>query len=214
MDKDATIERAFRGYFAGMNMPKVDLDAAKAELVSSRRRAAARRTLFACLSSSLACILVAVVLLFALLPTPVRAYEIASASAETVAYSDLQERYGEEAKRFAPFSLSENATAEYTLYSVEGETVLLEARLGYMSSHTRATAIVRVDLSKGKYAAEELSSYQELPTEYASYRGQVQYLNGEYVGRAYAPRETGDIYADVTSKNSGALSFIMSVLLG
>lgn len=210
--KDAAIERRFREYFAGAEAPGIDLKEAKAELVRARRRAAKRRALTLSLSSVCACLALVLVFVFALMPAPVMRYALASADTETVAYSELKERFADEARTFAPFSLSSNATAEYTVYSTEGQPVLLEARLGISDGLGRVKAVVRVDLTEGKYLAEELEPYKALGKRGEDYRFETLYINGEYVSRAYVVREGGNCFVDVESAREGALGFILAVL--
>lgn len=213
MTKNSTIERAFRGYFAGGELPEVDLSAAKREVALARARRRRRRgALIAALSA--ACLALVLVFSFVLLPALLpHSYSIASAEERSLAYSDLQTEYAKEARLFAPFSLSANTSAEYAVYSLDGKAVLLEARLGIASGFTRLKAVVRVDLTDGKYRPEELDGYRRLSSEQTDYRYETEYVNGEYVSRAYAEQEGRTLFVDVSSQSDSALGFLMDTIL-
>lgn len=212
MERDYMLDNVFRAYFAGAELPALDLTAAKQALRAERVRQKRRRGVAIGLVSAAACLLVAVVLCINLLPALfVHTYTIAEAEHHTADYTSLREDYADVMQKFSHFSLSSNASAEYTVYEVEGREVLLQADLRMVSGGTRISGSVYVDLSDGAYVAEELRSYAELE-EGASYRYTTEYINGEYVSRAYY--EGDRIYCvDLSSQRSNALEYLMTYLM-
>ena len=216
MIKDETIERAFKGYFDGLPAPQVDLTAAKAELrACEQRRAKIRRGLRWQVPSAVACLLILIVLAFNLLPSLfVTRYSIAQAQAETASYTELTQTYGSRMRMFSKFFLSDNSSADYTLYSVKGETVLLGVEISYIYEFVKIDANVYIDLSGGKYKAKELGVYEGLKANGGSYRYEGEYLNGEYVYRAFYETEDWNYYIDTTSPNSNGFNYFMEKFLG
>lgn len=214
MIKDEKIERTFRRYFDGLPMPNVDLTEAKAALrAQNMRRRSRRRGLISVLSVA-GCLLVAIVLSAYLLPSAfITRYAIADAQTATIGYTELTEQYADAASMFSVFSLADNASADYTLYRMDGKDVLLRADLKFLSGNVKLKATVQVDLTEGKYVAEELENYKKLKDEGNGYRYNTEEINGEYVSRAYCKREATVFYVDVTSQNSEALGFLMKVLM-
>ncbi len=220
MKKDAIIENSFRSYFAGVEMPQIDLTAAKRALeescASNQRRSkktrAKRRAIFGAAFSALAvCLALIVALVVVFMPVQ---YSYEEAFAQSATYSDLKETYGDKLGGLSAFSLSDNATAEYTLYSTDGKEVLLRADVAVLSGTNKLTGTVWLDLSAGKYRATELEEYTSLSNEKSGYVYETEYLNGEYVSRAFYKSEGVRYYVDVTSPNDRALAFMMEVLRG
>lgn len=217
MIKDPTIESAFRRYFAGLEAPKIDLSAAKAALAESvaaqRRSRRKKRVTLAAVLSACACVVLAVLLGVFLLPSLlITRYELAAATPRTLSFSDFKETYGQ-AEYFTAlsrFSLADNASAEYTVYTVDGKEVMLGADLSLTSGMQSFKAEVYIDLSDGKYRAEEMKRYEDLPHETGHYRYQTEYLNGEYVSHAVI--EEKGVYAEVSSRSESALSYFMRML--
>lgn len=214
MEKDEKIERAFNGYFSGQEMPEIDLTAAKTALAeeNARRLHARRRARrIAAAVSACACAVLACILVLALLPSMlVKRYEIASAQARTVSYTELMERGGLEV--LSPFSLADNASAEYTLYSVQEKEVLLGAEVAVTSGMNALKATLYLDLSGGKYRFGEWEEFTHLPDRQGSYRYETEYVNGEFLSRAYLEREEGNAFVWVSSQSSGALFYFMNLL--
>ena len=226
MEKDEKIERAFERYTGGGDLPQVDLSAAKAALTEARteerRRAEKRRKVWTLAVSAAACLLFAVALAFLLLPfgapdleapsgsdhppagespSAPEHFSLLSATAESAGYSELESRCGS----------AQNASAQYTVYRAGGEDVLLSAELGYWNGMTKLKATVYVDLSAGKYLAEELEDYADLPMSRDGYRYEAEYIGGEYVSRALLTRgET--YYVSMISHNADALGLLVKLL--
>lgn len=215
MIKDRTIERAFQRYFDGAAAPNVDLSAVKAEFRASvKRRQKIRRRLRWQVPAFAAALLVAVILGFNFLPSLfIKHYFIAEASAETVSYTELKEYYGGHFDKFGNFALADNASADYTLYSVNGERVLLGAELRLVSDFTKLRANVYIDLSNGKYFADDFEGYADLGKRGGSYVYEWEYLNGEYVCRAYAERNETRYYVDYTAQDDESFFEFMKKLL-
>ncbi len=219
MIKDPTIESAFRRYFAGLEAPKIDLTAAKAALAESvaaqKRGRRKKRVTLAAVLSACACVVLVVLLGVFLLPALlITRYELADATPRTLSFSDFKETYGqtEHFTALSRFSLADNASAEYTVYTVDGKEVMLGADLSLVSGLQSFKATVYIDLSGGKYLAEEMDRYQDLPREADRYRYQTEYLNGEYVSHAVIEEKEGNVYAEVSSRSAEALSYFMSML--
>lgn len=212
-EKNKQLEEAFRGYFAGAEEPNVDLSAAKAEVSASARRSARKRNIFAVAISACACIIVLAIALPFLFPAAHNSFTIAEADARTVGYTELGELDRLTADTFAPFSLSQSASAEYTVYSSDGQDVLVEARLGALGGGQMIKATVRVGIAKD-FRLEELDSYSKLPDRRLGYRYSTEYLNGEYVSQAYCENLGRIWYIDALSSNRDGLDALMKILFG
>ena len=215
MIKNQTIEKAFSRYFDGAPAPQVDLSAAKNELrASARRRERARRRLRWQVPAIAAALLIMIILGYNFLPSLfVKHYSIAQTSAETVSYTELRENYGGYLDGLNRFALADNASTEYTIYSVNGKAVLLGADVRYLSGFTLLRATVLVDLSDGKYAADELADYEALERKYGGYRYEKRYVDGEFVYRAYSEYNDTRYYVDFTSQDDNAFYVFMNKLL-
>lgn len=240
MKKDEQIEQTFREYFAGGELPQVDLDAAKAELkAAARRRARRKRGIVSAILSACACLLV-VALTVGLLPrsgfsaspqdpngaeapgqspgfnpsgeADPQIYSLSDVRMQPIDYSEFSSLGGDAVSAFELFSSSRNATAEYSVYYKGDDAVLLCARVGLISGTYRVRARVYLDLSEGKSAAQELLPYRSLKEE-KGYRGETEYLNGEYVTRAYAERKDREWYFDAVSQNEDGFALIAEILL-
>ena len=213
MKKDDTIERAFRDYFDGNETPALDLTQAKRAV--GKPEGARRRGIFFKVASSLACVLlIAAVAVGLLLPRfsqdvpqdvpsgeSVTYYTLSSAAAKPMSYAALEEDYGSVLGKLPVLGKATNASASYTLYSVEGQNVLLSVHIEYMHALSRWQADVSFDLTDGKAVPEELRSFDELSSEGKVYGYSYQYdhrtWNGEYVTDARLERFLGDCYLTV-----------------
>ena len=205
--KSVFIENRLNAYFDGVILPRIDLSRAKSEVRKARSRRR-RNIAFAVLSAAASLVFVVAV---ALANLPSRAdrklYSIADATPTSVSYTSLNEEYSAVTAPFAPFSIASNTSAEYTLYEVKGQEVLLRIDIAFVGNGTQAHASVYVDLSNGKRTPEELVSYKEIEGRYFSgYRYDVAYEGGEYVSEAYGSLPSGEAcYIDMTSNNSQTL---------
>jgi len=236
-DRDGQIGEKFRAYFEGAGQPDVDMTAVKrayeeAREEERRRRRKKRGRRIAVFSSLASCFLVAITLAFFPFSTAKKnqedsdmtsatsegatEYSYLSASAETLSLSRMNEDYADVfGSGFAAFSVAENATAEYTLYSRDGRELLLRADISIVGGGSlRAT--VFADLSGGQYVASELKHYEQLAgcNSYngTAYRYETEYLNGEYESKAYC-RNGEAYYVEVSSPKQDALAYLLQTLL-
>ena len=234
MEKNQTIQTYFDRYFAGSQLPPCDLTKAK-QVVSARARSGKVRKIVAAAVSSaatfFACFVIAVVFAVRgimgwwdnLLPgtNEPQGYLLADTTSTTVSYSDLSKKY-DIAKKFAPFSLAENADAQYTLYLDGDKEVLLRADLRLVDATMFFRATVWCDLTKGenrvegKYRLEDedenFDDYRALVRDGSSYGFKTEYLNGEYVSRACMQKGDTEYIVYVMSSNDRALEFLRSML--
>ena len=222
MEKNNTISTYFDRYFAGAELPPCDLTKAKREL-SARARGRVRKSLAAIISSvsvAVIAIIVGVAILVQslfgglwdnLLPEGPHRYLIAETSASTASFSDLSGKY-DVMHSFAPFSLSNNSDAQYTLYSADEKEVLLRADLKYTDGFTSFRATVWCDLTEGKYTSTDLNEDRVLMPEGETYGSDTEYINGEYVSRAYMMKEDTEYVIDMTSPNKNALDMLITML--
>ena len=210
MMKDSTIEQRFREYFAGAQLPEIDLSAAKRALSEKPKRS---RRFYATLTSILsaaACLILTIALLVNYLPM-MNVYSLADAATSATSYTEISQNY-EAAEMFAPFSLASNADAEYTVYTAKGREVLLRADLDYIGGNVRFTATVYIDLTDGKLKAKELKDYKDLSERGSGYRYETEYVNGEYVSKAYCVIDESRCFIDVSSHSDQAVSLLMKML--
>ena len=222
MEKNNTIEKYFDRYFAGAELPPCDLSKAKRE-ISARKRGRARKSIAAIASSvAVACIGIIIGLgllaqsLFGslfenMLPERPQSYLIADTTATAVSYFDARDKY-DIMDRFTPFTFSENADAEYTLYSTADTDVLLRADLKYTDGFTSFRATVWCDLTEGKYSSKDFKEYRALIPAGENYGYSTEYINGEYVSRACLTRQKTEYVIDIMSPNQGALDMLVSIL--
>ena len=218
MMKDRTIEREFKGYFDGAAEPNVDLTEAKAELQrQARRRERVRRGLRWQIPALAAVLLLVFILGYNFLPALfIKHYSIAQTTTETISYTELKENYDGTLDGYLSgldwFALAKNASVEYTVYSIDGKKVLLGANVRYLSAFTILRASVLVDLTNGKYVADEFAEYEGLEKKNRRYQYNKEYVNGEYVYRAYSERDDARYYVDFTSQDSSAFQDFMDKL--
>ena len=210
MIKDSTIEQRFRGYFAGAELPEIDLSAAKRALSERPKRSKRFYATISSIASAAACLILTIALLVHYVPL-MHIYSIADAEPSVVAYTDISEAY-EAAEMFAPFSLASNADAQYTVYTAKGREALLRADLDYIGGNVRFTATVWLDLTGGKLTAKELSEYKSLAEKGSGYRYETEYVNGEYVSKAYCLIDESRCFIDVSSHSSSAVSMLVKML--
>lgn len=215
MIKNEKIERAFKRYFDGVPKPQVDLTAAKTELRASvLRRQRVRRGLKWQIPAFAAVLLLAVILGMNFLPSLfIIHYSVADADAQTLTYSELRENYGGYLDALNRFALADNTSADYTLYSINGRGVLLGADVKLLSGFYKLHATVWVDLSDGKYVADEFSDYSKLKGKRGQYHYEVEYVNGEYVCRAYAEQNETRYFVDLTTQDDRVFYDFMESLL-
>lgn len=206
MRKDKTISRAFERYFEGAEAPRVNLDPAKEALrASARRREQRKRRLKWRLPVLAAALLLAVVLCLDFLPAlTVKRYLLSEAETSRLSYTEVNERYAGFLDGLNRFALASNASADYTLYRYDDKDVLLEADVSILKGFSKLRAAVRVDLTDGKYAAEELKDYP------ASYKKdspvyESDYVNGEIVYRGTAKRDEKEYFFDCSLNGDPAL---------
>lgn len=224
MEKDTILQTTFDRYFAGAQLPPCDLSKAK-RIVSARARERRVGGIVAAAVSSVAtlfaCIIISIV--FALrsimgwwdnrLPdvSGPAGYLLADTTSTAASYFELKDKYAV-MRSFAPFSLASNADAQYTLYYAEDKEVLLRADLKYRDGMTSFSATVWCDLTEGEYSAEDFKEYRALPMGAGSYRAQMEYLNGEYVSRAYMMKNDTEYVIDMTSPQRDSLDRLVSML--
>lgn len=215
MKKDITIEERFRAYFDGNELPEIDLSGAKRAVTESKRKTG--RGVFIKLASASACLILAVVLCIAILPSVLNFsgnyFEVDGANVQTVSYGALSDRYGDKVKPLSRFEWADNASGEYSVYSYEGEEVLLRADLSYLGGMTNVKATLYIDLTGGQYTPQEFADYRNLQYEDgAGYRYETEYENGEYLSRAYYKNGDTEYFAEVSSHNESALCLFMQLI--
>ncbi len=223
MEKDTTIEIRFDRYFDGTKLPPLDLSEAK-RVVSARSRGRARKRIAAIASSAAAagiCIIIGMVVLLrnlfsgllGKLPEANRPkdYLIANTSSSAASFSELNGKY-DVMHGFAPFSLADNADAQYTLYCVEEKEVLLRADLQYTDGFTSFRATVWCDLTEGEYSSKDFEDYRTLVEKGETYGSETEYVDGEYVSRACMMKGDTEYVIDMTSPQRTSLSKLVSML--
>ena len=226
MEKDRTIEARFDRYFDGAELPPLDLTEAKRE-VSARSRRGERRSkdgVIAALVAVCACIVIGfVILMRGLLPgvkndgsdmpnlnAPI-GYTLSETTSSPASFSDLSGKYAV-MDTLAPFSLSSNADAQYTLYYSGEREVLLRADIRYTYELTYFSATLWCDLTAGEYNAEDFEEYRALIPEGRTYGAKTEYLNGEYVSRACMVKGETEYVIDMMSPNAESLDLLVSML--
>jgi len=215
MNKNRQIEEQFLAYFDGLPAPNVDLIAVKRAVRTERgNRSRARRRGVVSLVSVCACLLVLIVFAVNFLPSLfVGRYSLANASTTTLSFSEVNDRYSDQAGFLAPFSLADNATASYTLYSADEQDVLLRADVGMWKGLSRLEASVYIDLSNGRYVADELKGYDKLPSGGGGFRSETYELeNGEYGMRAYCEGTVARYFVDAESRDPDTFRFLLSLM--
>ena len=224
MEKDNKISTTFDRYFAGAQLPPCDLSKAK-QVVSARARGRkVRRIVAAAVSSAtaiFACFVIAVVFAVRgimgwwdnMLPgtSEPQGYLIADTTSTSASYTELSKKY-DLVKKFAPFSLANNASAQYTLYLEGDKEVLLCAELWYTDAFTPFRATVWCDLTEGKYSAEDFKEYRALPMGGKSYRYKTEYIDGEFVSSACLVKQGTEYIIDMTSPSDAALDRLVTML--
>lgn len=225
--KDKTIERAFRGYFDGLQPPPCDLTRAKQALPQpgrEKRRGRVLKIAAAC-AGFLIVFAASASLLF------VRRggidssdwpgttyYALASAQAAHPTYAQLLKDYGPALSGLAPFEWADNAQADYTLYAAEGEAVLIGVNLKYLRGLFYWEGTLYVDLTGGTRLPEELKPFEELSQSGSvggrPYTYSTRYLNGEYVSDARLSLPFGDCYMTVMGQDQNAVFFLLRLLAG
>lgn len=223
MEKDNTIEIRFDRYFAGAELPPCDLSKAK-RVISARSRGRVRKTIAAAVSSGVAvgiCLIIGLVIMLRNLfsgwlgklpeANSPKSYLIADTNSTVASFSELNGKYGV-MHSFAPFSLADNADAQYTLHFVEDKEVLLRADLQYTDGLTSFRATVWCDLTEGKYSPKEFENYRALMPEGETYGSETEYINGEYVSRACMMKGDTEYVIDMTSPQKTSLRKLVSML--
>lgn len=199
MKKDEKLEQTLDQYFEGVESPNVDLSAAKREIRARRRRLKGLKWQI----PAFAAVLMAAVLAasFFLPSLSLKKYSIADAKVQYLSYSDLNDSYEPYLHGLKRFAYARNASAQYSLYQIDGVDVLLKADVSMINGFNRLQATVFTDLTAGEYSAEEFNGYPELKN--SAYRYERQDLNGEQVYRATYRKGDTNYYIDcMTSGDS------------
>ena len=225
MKKNETIERAFREYFDGAELPPCDLTQAKAELSHPNSRK--KRGLFWKIAPALACFLIVCIVSVNIMlnsgspgsevpPAGTEYYTLTSAQAEYSTYSQLSQRYSAQLNGLSPFEWADNAQAEYTLYAMDGKDVLIRAHLKYLYGYLFWEGEVYIDLTSGTMLPEELEPFDALQSkgfvEGYAYRYSTEYRNGEYISDAKLSLPSADFYMTIMSQNGDAVFGILRQL--
>lgn len=214
--KSAYLERQFKTYIDGAELPAVDLSAAKREVIRSKSQRRGKRiaAILSSVLSAAAVVVLAVTLAIGLMPsyTPPETYLIADAAPMSATYTSLSEKYPEKTAPFASFFFASNASSEYALISLGGEEVLMEIELSSVGGGRQMRARVYIDLTDGEKQPQELEAYKELAAG-GAVRSETKYENGEYVSRAYCTLADGsDCYIDMTSNDDSSLSALLDLI--
>ena len=231
MEKDRTIEARFEKYFSGTELPPLDLTEAKRE-VSARSRRRERRFIggIASVAAVAASIVIGFVLLLrGLLPStgnevidgsdgngmpelnaPIE-YTLSETTSSPASFTELNGKYAV-MDVLAPFSLSSNASTQYTLYYSGEREVLLRADVSYSYELTYFRATLWCDLTEGEYNAEDFEEYRALVPEGRSYGFETKYMDGEYVSRGCMVRGDTEYMIDMMSPSAESLSLLVSML--
>lgn len=211
--KDTVIKQQMDAYFDGAPLPQINLAPAKHEVRRRARRTAGRIT---AIVSSCAAVLLVAVLMWQLLPvrSGITQYSIADAVPMSATYTALREEYAETVAPFAPMTYASNASAEYSIYKLDGEAVLMCVELKLVGFGIQAQASVYVDLTNGAYQESNLKAYETLER---SGRGGYHYETveegGEFVSKAYCTLSAGNAcYVDMTTNRQVVLSQLMDLI--
>ena len=224
MKKDEKIERAFREYFDGAELPPCDLTQAKAEL--SLHESKKKRGLFWKIAPALACFLIVCIVSVNIVlnrggtggeaPAGAEYYTLASAQAEYSTYAQLSQKYSAQLRGLSPFEWADNAQAEYTLYAMDGQDVLIRARLKYLHWDLFWEGELYIDLTNGTMFPEELEPFEALQSngviEGCSYMYSTEYRNGEYISDAKFLLPSADYYITVMGQNENAVFGLLRLL--
>lgn len=224
MKKDEKIERAFREYFDGAELPPCDLTQAKAEL--SLHESKKKRGLFWKIAPALACFLIVCIVSVNIVlnrggtggeaPAGAEYYTLASAQAEYSTYAQLSQKYSAQLRGLSPFEWADNAQAEYTLYAMDGQDVLIRARLKYLHWDLFWEGELYIDLTNGTMFPEELKPFEALQSngviEGCSYMYSTEYRNGEYISDAKLALPSADYYITVMGQNENAVFGLLRLL--
>ena len=219
MEKDGKIERSFERYFDGAPLPPCDLSEAK-RVVSARARKRRRKLTAAIGSIVAACacaLIISAVFLFRALaglwggPLPDGSYLLSETSSIEKSFSELNGKY-DLVHSLAPFSLSDNSSAQYTLYYAHDREVLLRADLRYADNYSSFRATVWCDLTGGELSTKDFEDYRALIPEGETYGSDTVFMNGEYVSRACMLKGGTEYVIDMTSPQKGSLNKLVSML--
>ena len=226
MEKDRTIEARFNRYFAGAALPPLDLSEAKRQVFARSRRR--KRGLIGGIVSAVTAVAATLLIGFVIilrsilfgvlgegggmpdLSAPV-AYSLSETTSAPASFTELSGKY-DVIDSLAPFSLSNNSSAQYTLYYSGEKEVLLRADLRYINGMKSFRATVWCDLTEGTYNAEDFEEYRVLIPEGRSYGSVTEYINGEYVSRACMMKGETEYVIDMMSPSSGSLDMLVSML--
>ena len=221
--KDRTIEVRFDRYFAGAELPPCDLSEAKGVISARTRRRRQTVTAISAIAGAVASFLIGLFLLVQILPilgkneTPMpeapatKTYLLSETTASSTSFSELKDRY-DVMHTLAPFSLSSNADAQYTLYSTDEKEVLLRADLRYAYDLTYFSATVWCDLTAGEYSAEDFEEYRALIPEDGTRGYRTEYMNGEYLSRACMIQDDTEFVVYMMSPSRDALDLLFNML--
>ena len=138
-------------------------------------------------------------------------YLLSEATTSSQSFTDLNGKY-DVMHAFAPFSLSDNADAQYTLYYAKEQEVLLRADLRYTDAFTSFRATVWCDLTEGEYTTKDFEDYRSLIPKGGNYGSFTEYVGGEYVSRACMIKQKTEYVIDMTSPNQGSLDMLVKML--
>lgn len=145
------------------------------------------------------------------LPTAVR-YALGDAPQRAAGLNELTETYGAKLEKLTDFGFAKGFYADYTLYYVGEEAVLLKTDVRYMQDGRRVSVSVYTDLSGGKYEAEELDRYAALSDKTGRFIYEETFVNGEYVCLGAFRYLGQDCCVEVQSSNGSAFWDLMEYL--
>ena len=149
-------------------------------------------------------------------PAGAEYYTLASAQAEYSTYSQLSQKYSAQLRGLSPFEWADNAQAEYTLYAMDGQDVLIRARLKYLHWDLFWEGELYIDLTNGTMFPEELEPFEALQSngviEGCSYMYSTEYRNGEYISDAKFLLPSADYYITVMGQNENAVFGLLRLL--
>ena len=149
-------------------------------------------------------------------PAGAEYYTLASAQAEYSTYAQLSQKYSAQLRGLSPFEWADNAQAEYTLYAMDGQDVLIRARLKYLHWDLFWEGELYIDLTSGTMLPEELEPFDALQRkgviEGYAYLYSTEYSNGEYISDAKLSLPPADFYMTVMSRSENAVFGILRQL--
>ena len=92
-------------------------------------------------------------------------YSLSAIKIEEMSYAQLRGTFSTYMKEFDAIEADGVAVCQYSLYVYDGVAVMIGAEIINRSDETPFTATVYADLSGGKYKAQELAKYNDLPQE-------------------------------------------------